>query len=163
MSETTGHGEGGHAALIAEARELVGGANRGMLSTLSPDGGYPHASIIDLAPVDGGDVVTLLSTLAVHRKYAEADDRASILIAPYLGDDEAMMRPRVTLVGHLVHEENRDLYKDAYLAVHPEAEMYLKMADFAFFRLRTERARYIAGFGRMGWLEGQEMRTGDVV
>jgi hypothetical protein len=40
--------------------------------------------------------------------------------------------------------------------------MYLEMADFAFFRLRTERARYIAGFGRMGWLEGQEMRTGDV-
>ncbi len=163
MNDPTGHGEGGHEALIAEARELVGGASRGMLSTLSPDGGYPHASIIDLAPVDRGDVVTLLSTLAVHRKYAEADDRASILIAPYLGDDDAMMRPRVTLVGHLVHEEDRDLYQDAYLAVHPEAEMYLRMADFAFFRLRTERARYIAGFGRMGWLKGPEMRTGDVV
>ena len=163
MNENKGHGEGGRDALVSEARELIGNATRGMLSTLNPDGGYPHASIIDLAAVDGGDVITLLSALAVHRQFAEADDRASVLIAPYLADDDAMMRPRVTLVGHLVHEENRALYQEAYLAVHPEAGMYLEMADFAFFRLRTERARYIAGFGRMGWLEGRELRTGDVV
>lgn len=163
MSDTKDHGEGGRGALAAEARILLGNATRGVLSTLDPDGGFPHASIVDLASVDGGDVITLLSALAVHRQYAEADDRASILIAPYLGEDDAMMKPRVTLVGHLVREENRDLYRDAYLALHPEAEMYLKMADFAFFRLRTERARYIAGFGRMGWLEGHELQTGDVV
>jgi len=74
-----------------------------------------------------------------------------------------MMKPRITLVGHVDREENRDLYREAYLALHPAAEMYLKMADFAFFRLRTERARYIAGFGRMGWIEGQELRSGDAV
>ncbi len=163
MSDPTGHGEGGREALAAEAQDLIGDATRGVLSTLGPDGGFPHASIVDLAPVDGGDVITLLSALAVHRKYAEADDRASILIAPFLGDDDAMMRPRVTLVGRLVREDDRDLYRDAYLAVHPEAEMYLKLPDFAFFRLRTERARYIAGFGRMGWIEGQELRAGDAV
>ena len=163
MSDTTGHGEGGRGALAAEAQILVGSATRGVLSTLDPDGGFPHASIVDLAPIDGGDVITLLSALAVHRKYAEADDRASVLIAPFLGEDDAMMRPRVTLVGHLVREADRDLYRDAYLAMHPEAETYLKMADFAFFRLRTERARYIAGFGRMRWLEGHELQTGDEV
>lgn len=163
MSDTKDHGEGGRGALAAEARILLGNATRGVLSTLDPDRGFPHASIVDLAPVDGGDVITLLSALAVHRQYAEADDRASILIAPYLAEDDAMMKPRVTLVGHLVREENRDLFRDAYLALHPEAEMYLKMADFAFFRLRTERARYIAGFGRMGWIESQELQAGDAV
>jgi putative heme iron utilization protein len=110
--------------------------------------------------VAGGDVVTLLSQLAVHRRYVEADDRASILIAPHFGEDDAMMRPRVTLVGRLVREDDRSRYQDDYLAVHPEAEMYLQMPDFAFFRLHTERARYIAGFGRMGWLEGREIREG---
>ena len=163
MNDMKRHGEGGRGALAAEARALVGEATRGVLSTLNPDGGFPHASIVDLAPVDGSDVITLLSALAVHRKYVEADDRASILIAPYLGDQDAMMKPRVTLVGHLVREENRDLYREVYLGLHPEAEMYLKMADFSFFRLRTERARYIAGFGRMGWLEAQDLGTGDAV
>lgn len=160
MNEMKGHGEGGRAALASEARELIGGATRGVLSTLDPDGGFPHASIIDIAPVEGGDVVTLLSQLAVHRKYVEADDRASVLIAPHLGEEDAMMRPRVTLVGRLVREDDRSRYRDDYLAVHPEAEMYLQMPDFAFFRLHTERARYIAGFGRMGWLEGREIREG---
>jgi len=160
LNATKGHGEGGREALAAEARMIVNGSARGVLATLDPDTGFPHASIVDLAPVDGGDVITLLSALAVHRKHAEADDRASILIAPFIGDDDAMMRPRVTLVGHLVREETRAMYQDAYLAVHPEAEAYLRLADFAFFRLRTERARYIAGFGRMGWLEGRELRTG---
>jgi len=163
LNQTKGHGEGGRDALAAEAKLLVGNATRGVLSTLSPDGGFPHASLVDVAPVDGGDVITLLSALAVHRKYAEADDRASILIAPYLGDEDAMMRPRITLVGHLVREEDGDLYREVYLAAHPEADVYLTMADFAFFRLRTERARYIAGFGRMGWLEGQELQIGDPV
>ena len=163
MNDMKRHGEGGRGALAAEAMALVGEATRGVLSTLNPDGGFPHASIVDLAPVDGSDVITLLSALAVHRKYVEADDRASILIAPYLGDQDAMMKPRVTLVGHLVREENRDLYREVYLGLHPEAEMYLKMADFSFFRLRTERARYIAGFGRMGWLEAQDLGTGDAV
>lgn len=160
MNDTKGHGEGGRPALAAEAQVLIGNATRGVLSTLDPDGGFPHASIVDLAPVDGGEVITLLSALAVHRKYAEADDRVSILIAPHLGEDDAMTKSRVTLVGHLFREENRDLYRDAYLSLHPEAEMYLKMADFAFFRLRTERARYIAGFGRMGWIEAEELRAG---
>ncbi len=160
MNATKNHGEGGREALAAEARVLVNGASRGVLSTLDRDAGFPHASIVDLAPVEGGDAITLLSALAVHRKYAEADDRASILIAPFIAEDDAMMRPRITLVGHLVREENRATYQDAYLAAHPEAETYLQMADFAFFRLRTERARYIAGFGRMGWLDGQELREG---
>ncbi|MCL7938523.1 MAG: CREG family protein [marine benthic group bacterium] len=157
---TKPHGEGGRAALATEARELLAGATRGVLSTLDPEAGYPHASIIDLAPVKGGDIVTLLSQLAVHRKYAEADDRASVLIAPHLGEDDAMMRPRLTLVGHLRREDDRSVYRDSYLAVHPEAEMYLQLPDFAFFRLETERARYIAGFGRMGWLDGPELRQG---
>lgn len=157
----TGHGEGGRPALAREARDLIEAASRGVLSTLDPEGGFPHASIIDVAAVEGGDVVTLLSRLAVHRKYAEADDRASILIAPHFGDDDAMQRPRVTLVGRLVQEDDRSAYRDRYLAAHPEAEMYLALPDFDFFRLHTERARYIAGFGRMGWLERQDLRDGN--
>ena len=157
----TGHGEGGRTALAREARELIETATQGVLSTLDPEGGFPHASIIDVASVAEGDLVTLLSRLAVHRKYAEADDRASILIAPHFGADDAMQRPRITLVGRLVQEPDRSKYRDRYLSVHPEAEMYLALPDFDFFRLQTERARYIAGFGRMGWLDRQDLGEGD--
>jgi hypothetical protein len=129
-----------------------------VLCTLEPEGGYPYASVVDLAPLRGPDVVMLLSRLAAHRTNLEADPRASVLIAPFLGDDDAMARPRLSLLGPVEREEDRSMYRDAYLAAHPEAEAWLAMADFDFFRLRTDRARYIAGFGRMGWLEGEELR-----
>lgn len=158
MTETRPHGEGGRTALAAEARSLVEQARRGVLCTLDPDGGFPYASVVDVAPLHGSDVVLLLSRLAVHRANLEADPRASVLIAPYLGEDDAMARPRVALVGRAEREEDRSAYRDTYLAAHPEAESWLAMADFDFFRLRTDRARYIAGFGRMGWLEGPELR-----
>ena len=158
MRETRPHGEGGRAALAAEARGLVTEARRGVLCTLDPEGGFPYASLADVAPLHGSDLVLLLSRLAVHRTNLEADARASVLIAPHLGEEDAMARPRVSLLGRAEREEDRSVYRDAYLDAHPEAKSWLAMADFDFFRLRTERARYIAGFGRMGWLDGQELR-----
>ncbi len=160
MTDTKPHGEGGRAALAMEARDLVSEARRAVLCTLEPDGGFPYASLVDVAPLHGSDVVLLLSRLAVHRTNLEADPRASVLIAPHLGEDDAMARPRIALVGRAERERDRSAYSDLYLAAHPEAEAWLAMADFDFFRLRTDRARYIAGFGRMGWLEGEELRPG---
>jgi heme iron utilization protein len=158
MTDSKAHGEGGRAALAAEARGLVEGARRGVLCTLDPESGFPYASVVDLAPLHGSDVVLLLSQLAVHRTYLESDARASVLIAPYLGEDDAMARPRIALVGRAEREDDRTVYRDAWLTAHPAAETVLAMADFAFFRLRTLRARYIAGFGRMAWMEGEELR-----
>lgn len=160
MAKTMAHGEGGggRAALAGEARALVESARRGVLSTLDPETGFPYASVVDLTPHHGSDVLMLLSRLAVHRTYLEADARASVLIAPFLGEEDAMARPRITLVGRVEREDDRSVYRETYLTAHPEAEAYLALDDFAFFRLRTERARYVGGFGRMGWLERAELR-----
>ena len=35
----------------------------------------------------------------------------------------------------------------------PEAEQYLALGDFGFFRMAVRKVRYIAGFARMGWIE----------
>jgi len=31
------------------------------------------------------------------------------------------------------------------------------MHDFAFYRIKIETARYIAGFGKMGWISGDDL------
>jgi hypothetical protein len=36
----------------------------------------------------------------------------------------------------------------------PGAARYLALGDFTFWALDIERLRYIAGFGRMGWVDG---------
>lgn len=50
-----------------------------------------------------------------------------------------------------------------YLRYQPNAKRYLDLGDFAFFRLTPKRARYVAGFGEMGWVEESEWAHGAVL
>jgi putative heme iron utilization protein len=143
--------------LAESARTLTQQANRAMLSTLS-DGGTPYGSIIEIAPTGDGDIIMLLSQLAEHQRYLLRDPRASVLIAPSLHDQEALAKPRVTLMGEVNKVDIDDVASDAYLERHPDAASYLSLGDFHFYQLRVEHARYIAGFGRMGWLAANSYR-----
>ena len=39
-----------------------------------------------------------------------------------------------------------------YLRYQPEAAGYLALGDFRFFRMEPDKARFIGGFGRIGWV-----------
>ncbi len=139
--------------LAGEARALVREARRGVLCSLIPEGGFPYGSLVEVLPLPDGDLVLFLSRLAEHQHNIEADGRASILIAPHFADEDAMAKPRVTLVGRLEPVDDRASVANAYVERHPGAAGYINFPDFQFYRLRVERARYIAGFGQMGWIK----------
>jgi putative heme iron utilization protein len=150
--EARSHGEGGRAALAREALQLIAASPRGVLCTLLPEGGEPYGSLVDILPLPDGDAVLFLSGLAEHRKNLDADPRGSLLIGPAIGSPDALTQPRATIVGRAVRVEDRAEFRDLYLEAHPGAAGYIDFPDFAFYRLRAERVRYIAGFGRMGWI-----------
>ena len=151
MNETKSHGEGGRAALAGEALELIAASPRGVLCTLLPGGGEPYGSLVDILPLPDGDAVMFLSGLAEHRKNLDADPRGSLLLGPAIGSADALNEARVAIVGRAERVEDRSEYRDAYLRAHPGSSAFIDFPDFAFYRLRAEKARYIAGFGRMGW------------
>lgn len=159
MNDTKPHGEGGREALAREALELIAGNPRGVLCTLLPDGGEPYGSLVDFLPLPDGDAVMLLSGLAVHRKNLDADGRASLLLGPAIGSEDALTQPRATIVGTAERVADRSAYREAYLEAHPGSAAFIDFPDFAFYRLRADRVRYIAGFGRMGWIP-REALTG---
>ncbi len=66
--------------------------------------------------------------------------------------DNALAQPRVSLVGRVELVEDRQAMAEIYLQYHPGARQYINFGDFQFYQLHVERARYIAGFGRMGWI-----------
>ena len=134
-------------------------ADRGVLATLLPEGGFPYASLVELLPTPDGDVVLLLSRLAEHQQNLAADPRASVLIAQSYTDRSALARPRVTLVGRVELVQDRQQFAETYVAHHPAARAYVAMPDFQFYRLHVARARYIAGFGQMGWIKNQAYRA----
>jgi len=152
MNETKAHGEGGRAALAREALDLIAGSARGVLCTLLPDGGEPYGSLVDILPLADGDAVLFLSGLAEHRKNLDADPRGSLLLGPAIGSPDALTQPRATVVGRAERVEDRAEFRDLYLQAHPAAVAFIDFPDFAFYRLRVQRVRYIAGFGRMGWI-----------
>ncbi|MBT8461450.1 MAG: pyridoxamine 5'-phosphate oxidase family protein [Gemmatimonadetes bacterium] len=152
MNETKAHGEGGREALAREALTLIAGSPRGVLCTLLPGGGEPYASLVEILPLPDGDVVMFLSGLAEHRKNLDADSRGSLLLGPAIGSPDALTQPRATIVGRAERVEDRAEFRDLYLEAHPGSATYIDFPDFAFYRLRAERVRYIAGFGRMGWI-----------
>jgi putative heme iron utilization protein len=146
-------------SLAEEARRLVAVSRRGVLSTLIAGEGGPYGSLVDLAPLPDGDVVLFLSTLAVHQQYLTEDPRASIFIAPSFTEMDALAQSRVTLVGRVSMVADRAGVADLYLERHPNAQQYINFPDFQFYRLEVEKARYIAGFGRMGWISSDRYRA----
>lgn len=133
------------------ARALVKSKTFGALATIARDGGHPFATLVGFALVDAAPVF-LLSTLAEHTQNLLLDARASLLVTED-GEGEPLARGRVTLVGRCA-EVARDEVAATYLLRHPRAAQYLTMKDFGFWRLAVESARYVGGFGKMGWIDG---------
>jgi putative heme iron utilization protein len=145
-------------ASVDIARRLIRGADRGVLSTrLAGGDGWPYGSLVligidhDLSPI------LLLSDLAEHTKNIAADPRASLLIDGTVGHNDPLSAPRVALMGRVARIDDRPTTA-RYIAHHPASTLYVGFADFHFFRLTIERAHLVAGFGRIRWLEADEIR-----
>jgi len=143
------------------AMTLVQNHFHGVMSTVATDGGYPYGSVIDYLPVRGGDVVILLNEQAEHYRYLKANPKASLLINAHLAEHEALLIPRVTLLGNATPIERPDALVEDYLQRHPDAEHYINEDDLHFFQLDVTGVRYIPGAGRAIWLEAVDYRAAE--
>jgi hypothetical protein len=142
---------------IAPVIHLLHEAPHAILSTHSTQmPGFPYGTAIPLVLDELNQPVLLISTLAEHTKNLLADSRASIAIVEP-GKANVQDAARLTLVGRAETFTPAPELVQHYLRYQPDAEHYLQL-DFLFFRFKPERARFIGGVGKMGWLEGQELR-----
>src|SRR5262249_2374066 len=126
------------------------------LSTLTKEG-HPFGSLVAYA---GAQPVLLLSELAEHTQNLRADARASLLVTE--AGESPLAIGRVTLLGRCRLAPRAEV-EARYLAVHPDAAGYLAVRDFPFGRLDVESGRWVGGFGRMGWLGGDDWRSAEEV
>jgi putative heme iron utilization protein len=102
----------------------------------------------------------LLSDLAEHTRNLRVDPRASLLVqdGASLGDPQAGRR--VTILGQVepVPDSELETARHTYLARHAQAAEYLTLGDFRLYVLRVRAARFIGGFGDMGWLDAATLR-----
>jgi hypothetical protein len=121
--------------------------------------GYPFASILPFVPDERHRLVFLISGLAQHTQNLLADPRASFLVSNADGKN-VLAGARMTILGDVTPFDAGPDLLARYLRYQPEARQYLELGDFAFFRLTPQRARYVAGFGEMGWVEAGEWEDG---
>jgi hypothetical protein len=113
--------------------------------------GYPFSSISPFALDEQHRPVFLISRLAEHTKNLLVDSRSSFLVYDCSGQN-VLTTERVSLLGDVTQFDASVALIARYLKYHPDAEQYLGFGDFAFFRLVPKGARYVAGFGQMGWI-----------
>ena len=144
----------------AAARDLLHLVDHGALgSNLAGEPGQPFVSAMPFA-VDGNNApILLVSRLAEHTRNLDCDARASLLLQADLPDEACgvLAQTRMTLIGGARRFEPAAALVARFLRYQPDAERFLALGDFGFFRFEIRRARLIGGFGSMGWLEAASL------
>ena len=143
--------------LATEARQFLRTTRSAMLSSISVKyPGYPFGSVAPFVLDHSSQPIILISTIAEHTKNIISNPKVSLMA--FSGDDDLQASARLTLVGVATAIDKTDANLRArYLRYFPQAESYFSMHDFSFYRINIEQARYISGFGKMGWLASTEI------
>lgn len=142
----------------ATSRQLVRTADRAVLATLRHTAdGWPYASLVLVACDHDASPILLISGLADHTRNILADERVSLLYDGTGGLADPLAGARVSLQGRARRTED-ERHARRYLRRHPSAEGYAGFGDFSFWRVAIESAHLVAGFGRIHWVDRDDIR-----
>jgi len=103
----------------------------------------------------------LLSQLGEKPRHFGGDPRVARLYAGTIGLPDPLSGARATVVGRVARQEKGGRMLDRFLRRHASAEMYAGFGDFHLYRVAPERAHFVAGFGKIDWVEGADLLRAD--
>jgi putative heme iron utilization protein len=137
------------------ARRLARSCSRAALATSL--GGAPYASLVLFAVDLDASPLLLLSELAQHGRNIAFDPRVSLLVDATEGRPDPLTGPRLTLLGQ-AQPTNDPRALARFVAHHPRSAVYAGFGDFHLYRVAVERGHLVAGFGRIDWIDGADIR-----
>ncbi|MGE0258476.1 MAG: HugZ family protein [Alphaproteobacteria bacterium] len=138
-----------------EARRLIRVRDHAALATSL--GRRPYASLVAVSCDIDASPLLLLSDLAQHTSNLASQPLISLLFENTSGYADPLAGPRLTLLGRA--ERCDDPRRAArFIARHPASAAYSGFADFHLYRVLIERGHLVAGFGRIAWIEGEQLR-----
>jgi len=147
----------------AECRRLMRRQAHAVLATsLAGDsaghpGGQPYASLVAVACDLDASPLLLLSDLAQHSRNLVENPQLSLLFDGGGGGDDPLAGARLSLLGAAARCDDPHLLA-RFVARHPGAAAYAGFGDFHLYRVTIGRGHLVAGFGRINWVEPQEIR-----
>jgi len=138
-------------------RRLLRRELRGTLATSMR--GAPYASLVLIGADLDASPLLLLSDLAQHSRNIAFDPRVSLLFDGTAGYRDPLTGPRLTVIGQAIAvQDPRRLAR--FTALHPASTLYSGFADFRLYRVAVERGHLVAGFGRIHWIDGDDLLFG---
>ena len=135
-----------------QAKQLSRTHHSGVLGTHSTSmPGYPFGSVVPYLLTPAGDAIIYISDIALHTRNIKANDKVSLTIFD-AGEDDSQANGRVTVMGSAELAKQNDV-KAQYFRLFPQAKKYEQTHDFNFYAIRTERVRFIGGFGKIHWVD----------
>ena len=168
------------ASNVAQWLEDVHQGTLSTISTVPGLEGYPHGSIVPFAISKDGCPYILVAEIAAHTKNLLGSSKACLIISHPEPSGDPQSHWRASIIGNFsrivspsrisdlspeklensiqVSEEEEGSMLIRYCQRVPKAESYLKTHNFYFWKMNNiERVRYIAGFGKICWIEGNEL------
>ncbi|QJR80651.1 DUF2470 domain-containing protein [Alteromonas pelagimontana] len=137
--------------IAIEAKHLCRKEHSGVLSTHSTSmPGYPFGSVVPFFLTAQGDAIIYISNIALHTRNIKANDKVSLTIFDAEQDD-SQSNGRVTIMGNAELFDNETIAAQ-YYRLFPQARKYQQTHDFYFYKIKTERVRFIGGFGKIHWI-----------
>lgn len=151
----------------------------GVLSTLATKSeiqDFPLSSVVPYAINNEGKPYILIASIAAHTRNLTANPNSSLFISYPNPSGDPQSHWRVCLVGKFkqvfaiddelnsnssngvfVSQDELELMLTRYRAQVPSADAYLKTHNFSFWIMdEIISIRYIAGFGKICWIDGGE-------
>lgn len=148
---------------VQAAFNLLAGQGNGILSTISlAVEGYPFGSVTPYCLDENFRPNLLISSIAQHTKNIEANSKVSLTIVEENTNTNKQAKGRLTYIGNAVKVEDDEAIKRRYTSYFPESKEYFKTHDFHFYRIEPVRLRYIGGFGKIFWLETEEVQSRNI-
>jgi heme iron utilization protein len=135
----------------------------GVLSTISLEvEGYPFGSVTPYC-LDSDFVPNILiSSIAQHTKNITANPKVSLLISETKSMTNKQSLSRLTYIGEAQKVTDDEDIKKRYLSYFPGALSYFKTHDFSFYRINPVRLRFIGGFGKIYWIEKENLHLRNI-
>ncbi len=167
----------------ANVAQWLEDTHHGTLCTISTESGlegFPHGSIVPFAISSDGHPYILVAEIAAHTRNLLDSSKSCLFMSHPNPNGDPQSFWRISLLGNfsrilsqsragdlsdeklsksiIISEEEENNMLMRYCQRVPNAENYLKMHNFFFWKMDVlERVRYIAGFGKICWIEGKEV------
>ena len=139
-----------------DAVNLFRSSNAAILSTLSKStDGYPFGSFVTFISHSNRELLIYVSDIAEHTKNINSDPRGCVTISSVNLNGDKQTSARLSLIGDLIKIPSKEVQscQARFVKFLPESESYSHIHGFHLYKLKILKARWIGGFGQIGWLD----------